>query len=450
MFNIDGSLKDVYRAKVDNYYDRWAIDAEVRKATAEADLAAWLKAYENYMTALKNYKNYQGTEAYTAVSEAISEYNALENTQKDLTAANAIRKTIYDYAVLREAADGHEVTYYDYTADNWKSFIQKYKDPIPAVADGTPNTELDNFNSYCWNLNLGSAQLSTSFGGTVTETNTLGIYLTATETVFGEYGPIETIVQPEAYQEGETTKYRMPADYEPTGGSYASYLADANIEDIITDIDNWAALYKIIYDDGQTVTAEIAEVYKQITDLQINSLEELKVLWAAEVELYLIKGNEYINSTIGGSVFSTNNPYETYYTNSTGIPTKKSVLENEITLLETAIRAGSLDQFSAVLYNPAQGGYYVYTGTLDAIIDAQEITVETASDNVVEAQLLLDLFKEHGFNCATSGTTATENNCKDILQNAIDKQTEIVKIKNDEVERLKSVLEELLAAATAE
>ena len=449
MFNIDGSLKDVYRAKVDNQYDRWAIDAAARKATAEADLAAWLKAYENYMTALKKYKNYQGTEAHSAVSDAINKYNALDNAKKDLTAANAIRETIYDYAVLREAADGHVVQYYDGTSSSMESFIEKYKDPIPAAPSGsTTNTELDNFNINCLNLDLGSESLDTYFyiNQTISETNTLGIYIAATYKVFGEDKNIAEIVQPEAYQDGEDTKYRMPADYEPTGGSYKLYLEDANVEDIITDIDNWAALYKVIYDDAQTVSDEIAEVYKQIDDLQFKSLDDLKVLWAAEVELYLIKGSESVN---GNDVFTNENPYETYYENNDDIPTKYNNIDKQIALIQTAIDAGDADNFTAVLYDPTNG-YYIYEGTLDGIISAQETKVETASSNVVDAQLLLDLFKEHGFNGASSSAEATENNCQAILQNAIDKQTEIVKIKNDEVERLKSVLEELLAAASAE
>lgn len=441
MFNVDGSLKDTYRAKVDNQYDRWAIDAAARKATAETDLAAWVKAYENYMTALKNYKNYQGEEVWQAATDAINAYIALEPAKQDLTAANALRKTIYDYAVLREAADGHVVDYWDYTIGNRESFVEKYKDAIPAAASGaTTNADLDFFNSIVGSISLGTQQLALNYWGTVSETNTLGIYLAATEKVFGETGDINTIVQPEAYQDGDATKYRMPADYVPTGGSYALYLADADVDDIITDIDNWAALYKILYDDANAVTAEIADINKQITDLRTKSLDELKALWAAEVELYLIKGT---NSNYGNP-FTNGNPYSTYWTNA-DIETEYSVLWDEITLLQSAINAGS---FSYVAYDEING-YYVTAGRLDAAIANQESAVEQAADAVEQAQVLLDLFVEHGYT-GTYGGTASESNCEAILQKAIDKQTEIVAFKQAEVDRLKAVLEDLLEAAAAE
>lgn len=444
MFNEDGALKDTYRAKLDNQYDRWAIDAAARKATAETDLAAWVKAYENYMTALNAYKNYEGIDVYLAIEQKVQAYNELDDDDKTLAAANEIRKAIYDYAVLREAADGTEV----YVDGN--IFVEKYKDPIPDVAQGeTVNQALIDFNNGIeYGLSLGDPQLKvyqTYYNGmTVSETNTLGQYLKATYVVFGiEYQNIESIVQPEAYQDGDATKYRMPADYVPTGGSYFLYLADADVDDIITDIDNWAALYKSICDAYQTVTTEVADINKQITDLRTQSLDELKALWAAEVELYLIKGT---NSNYGYP-FTNGNPYSTYWANA-DIETEYSVLWDEITLLQSAINAGSVNNFSYVVYDEFNG-YDVYTGSLDTAIAYQESAVEQAADAVEQAQVLLDLFVEHGYT-GTYGGTASESNCEAILQKAIDKQTEIVAFKQAEVDRLKAVLEDLLEAAAAE
>ena len=235
----------------------------------------------------------------------------------------------------------------------------------------------------------------------------------------------------------------MPADYVPTGGSYALYLADADVDDIITDIDNWAALYKILYDDANAVTAEIEDINKQITDLRTQSLDELKALWAAEVELYLIKGTKSNYSY----PFTHGNPYSTYWANA-DIETEYSVLWDEITILQSAINAGSVNYFSYVVYDEVNG-YDVYTGSLDTAIANQESAVEQAADAVEQAQVLLDLFVEHGYT-GTYGGTASESNCEAILQKAIDKQTEIVAFKQAEVDRLKAVLEDLLEAAAAE
>lgn len=444
LFNNDGSLKDNVLVKVNNELSRLEIDLPNIKATAQADSTAWVDAYAAYQAALVAYGDYRGTSTRNAVVEQIVTYNDLPSTTTaaaKAASAEALRQAIIAYIDKREAVDG-----YVFSTD----FRETYDEAFTAATDLTNfNSEMNNYESDP-NTYLGTDVISTTVTdlNNAAEENLLANFLKATNTLLGtNVTSLSDAVQPEAYQDGNTTKYRMPAGYETTGGTYGNYLSASEAEDIFTDIDEWIALYQGIEADRKESADAVADINAQIDELQIGAIDQYSALWAAEVECYLIKGT---NSTRTNDIWSTNNPYRSIYTSGgsgSTILSEYAAIQQEINYIDSAIMGGGT--FSYVTYDPSNGTYSINSGSLTDAIDALDQAIEEAQEDIITTQTKIDLYEEYGFTGANLTDTPDENNCLAIIDQQIEDKTAEIELLTAEVERIQTTMQKLLDAYTS-
>lgn len=441
--NADGSLKDNVIAKVDNELDRLKIDLPNKKAAATTDSTAWVNAYAAYQAALVAYGDYQGSTTWNAIVKQIAEYNDLPATTTaaaKAVSAETLRKAIIDYLNKREAVDG-----FVYTPD----FRETYNTAFAETTDLTAfNAEMVNYESSS-STYLGPSVISTTVTplASASDKNLLAVFLKAANKVFGgTNNNLNNAVQPEAYKDGETTKYRMPAGYEPTNGTYGAYLAAKDADDIFSTIDEWIALYQGIDADAKASAKEVADIDAQQETLTIAAMEQYSALWQAEVEAYLIKGS---NTTRYSEIWSTNNPYTSIYNwGGTGanVLSEYDAIQQEIDYIKSAILGGGT--FEYVIYDPTTGGYSTTSGTLTAAINDLDQDIEDAQEDIVDTQTLIDLYKEFGFT-GTSIGSATSNDCLKLLEKEIAEKQAEVNLLQAEVTRIQTTMQKLLDAYTA-
>lgn len=442
LFNGDGSLKDNVIAKVDNELDRLEIDLPNKKAAATADSTAWVNAYAAYQAALVAYGDYQGSTTWNAIVKQIAEYNDLPATTTaaaKAVSAETLRKAIIDYLNKREAVDG-----FVYTPD----FRETYNTAFAETTDLTAfNAEMINYETTSRTY-LGASVISTTVTSltSASDKNLLAVFLKAANKVFGgTNNNLNNAVQPEAYKDGETTKYRMPAGYEPTNGTYGAYLAAKDADDIFSTIDEWIALYQGIDADAKASAKEVADIDAQQETLTLAAMEQYSALWQAEVEAYLIKGSY---TTHSNEIWSTNNPYKNIYTSGTGaaVLSEYDAIQQEINYINSAILGGGT--FEYVIYDPTTGGYSTTSGSLTAAINALDQDIEDAKENIVDTQTKIDLYKEFGFT-GTSIGSATKNDCLKLLEKEIAEKQAEVNLLQAEVTRIQTTMQKLLDAYTA-
>lgn len=440
--NADGSLKDNVIAKVNNELDRLEIDLPNKKAAATTDSTAWVNAYAAYQAALVAYGDYQGSTTWNAIVKQIAEYNDLPATTTaaaKAVSAETLRKAIIDYLNKREAVDG-----FVYTPD----FRETYNTAFAETTDLTAfNAEMINYEASSTTY-LGADVISTAVTSltSASDKNLLAVFLKAANKVFGgSSNNLNSAVQPEAYKDGETTKYRMPAGYEPTSGTYGAYLAAKDADDIFSTIDAWIALYQGIDADAKASAKEVADIDAQQETLTIAAMEQYSALWQAEVEAYLIKGSY---TTRSNEIWSTNNPYKNIYTSGTGasVLSEYEAIQQEINYINSAISGGGT--FEYVIYNSTTGEYNTTTGTLTAAINALDEDIEDAQEGIVDTQTLIDLYKEYGFT-GTSIGSATSNDCLKLLEKEIEEKQAEVNMLQAEVTRIQTAMQKLLDAYTS-
>lgn len=444
LFNGDGSLKDNVIAKVDNELDRLEIDLPNKKAAATADSTAWVNAYAAYQAALVAYGDYKGTTTWDAIVKQVADYNALPATTTaaaKAAAAETLRKAIIGYLDKREAVDG-----FTYTPD----FRETYKTAFTESTDLTAfNAEMGSYESYS-SMYLGASVISTTVNSlaSASDKNLLAVFLKAANKVFGgNNSSLNDAVQPEAYKDGEATKYRMPAGYEPENGTYGEYLAAKDAADIFSTINEWIALYQGIDADAKASAKVVADIDAQQEVLTLAAMEQYSALWQAEVEAYLIKG---ANTTRRSEIWSINNPYSSIYNwGGTGanVLSEYDAIQQEINYISSAISGGGT--FEYVIYNPSTGEYSTVSGTLTAAINALDQDIEDAKDAIVNTQTKIDLYKEFGFT-GTSIGSATSNNCLKLLEKEIAEKEAEVELLKAEVTRIQATMKKLLDAYTAE
>lgn len=439
--NADGSLKDNVIAKVNNELDRLEIDLPNKKAAATTDSTAWVNAYAAYQAALVAYGDYQGSTTWNAIVKQIAEYNDLPATTTaaaKAVSAETLRKAIIDYLNKREAVDG-----FVYTPD----FRETYNTAFAETTDLTAfNAEMVSYESSS-STYLGTSVISTTVTplAFASDKNLLAVFLKAANKVFGgNNSSLNNAVQPEAYKDGETTKYRMPAGYEPTSGTYGAYLAAKDADDIFSTIDAWIALYQGIDADAKASAKEVADIDAQQEALTIAAMEQYSALWQAEVEAYLIKGS----NTTRTDIWSRNNPYRYIYTSGTGavVLSEYDAIQQEINYINSAILGGGT--FEYVIYDPATGEYSTTSGTLTAAINVLDQDIEYAKDEIVDTQTKIDLYKEFGF-IGTSIGSATKNDCLKLLEKEIEKKQAEVNMLQAEVTRIQTTMQKLLDAYTS-
>ncbi len=432
--NEDGTIKEEYTSKVANEIERFKIDGEQLKATAEKDLKAWIDAYKAYMDALETYKNYKGSEYYNSVIAEIKKYNDLDT--KTVAAANTLRTLLIDYFNKREAVDGVD----------GGTFRTDYKDAFAADADLTAfNSLVSSYESNPdYNYNLGAKQISTNRSGN--DKCKLDAFLDATNTVFGGYPySLNDAVQPTVTEKADKTKeYTMPAGYEPTGGTYKAYLDNQDAQDLFGAIDSWVALYQKVNKDAVDAQLIADNAISIINAGRTEQLEALEALWKMEIETFLIKGQA---SEEIGSIFSTDeickNPYMDIYVNSNySLTTKYSVLEKEISDIQNLINTGNIFYVDYT----QDGGYEVVSGTLESAIDNIESKIEQIEADIIEVQTKIDLYAEYKFKYETEGTDASKDNCLKMLDDAIAAKQKEVDYKKAAVTRLENTIKKLLEA----
>lgn len=430
--NEDGTIKEEYTSKVANEIERFKIDGEQLKATAEKDLKAWIDAYKAYMDALETYKNYKGSEYYNSVIAEIKKYNDLDT--KTVAAANTLRTLLIDYFNKREAVDGVD----------GGTFRTDYKNAFAADADLTAFNSLVGYYESNPDDNLGAKQISTNRSSN--DKCKLNAFLDATNTVFGGYPySLNDAVQPTVTEKADKTKeYTMPAGYEPTGGTYKAYLDNQDAQDLFGAIDSWVALYLKVNKDAVDAQLIADNAISIINAGRTEQLEALEALWKMEIETFLIKGQA---SGEIGSIFSTDeickNPYMDIYVNSNySLTTKYSVLEKEISDIENLINTGNIFYVDYT----QDGGYEVVLGTLEDAIDKIESKIEQIEADIIEVQTKIDLYAEYKFKYETEETVASQNNCLKMLDDAIAAKQKEVDYKKAAVTRLENTIKKLLEA----
>lgn len=437
--NEDGTIKEEYTSKVANEIERFKIDGEQLKATAEKDLKAWIDAYKAYMDALETYKNYKGSEYYNSVIAEIKKYNDLDT--KTVAAANTLRTLLIDYFNKREAVDGVD----------GGTFRTDYKDAFAADADLTSFNSLVGSYESNPDYNLGAKQISTN--RSYNDKCKLDAFLDATYTVFieapGTSKPYSLnaneVVQPTVTEKADKTKeYTMPAGYEPEGGTYALYLSNLDAQNTFGSIDQWVALYQKVNKDAVDAQLIADNAISIINAGRTEQLEALEALWKMEIETFLIKGQA---SEEIGSIFSTDeickNPYMDIYVNSNySLTTKYSVLEKEISDIQNLINTGNIFYVDYT----QDGGYEVVSGTLESAIDNIESKIEQIEADIIEVQTKIDLYAEYKFKYETEGTEASKDNCLKMLDDAIAAKQKEVDYKKAAVTRLENTIKKLLEA----
>lgn len=427
----DGTLKESYRAKVENELTRMKIDFVAITENAKADSAAWITAYANYMAALKDYNNYQGTNYRDQIVKAIKAYVNL-TTPATVAQANTLRTQVITYLNKRYAVDGGgdlQIT------EDWKD----------AVTDAT----LADFNNAVsqWNRSadsyLGSLTLSKSVGNLTLaekEKNTLKIFLVAYNKLSGESvndlkKAIEPIVSGDSYD--------MPADFEPTiDGSYGKYLYTAEALKIFDNLDSWIALYQEVVKAGKEVKDAVAVINAKIAELNKTSIDKLTELWKAEVNCYLIKG---MASNRRHEIWSTGaiqNPYSGIYENDYSPVTEYSTIQSEINNIDALINGTK--SFSYVAYDPYNGYSVQTTYNLSSTIDNVKLNISWLETNIADTQQQIDLFKEYGFN--SIGEDASTGNCLTLMDQKIAELEKEVEYAKAEVEAYQAILKKLLDA----
>lgn len=437
----DGTLKETYRAKVENELARLKIDFATIKETAKTDSAAWITAYANYMKALKDYNNYQGTDYYKQITKAIAAYRVL-TTPATVAQANTLRTQVITYLNKRYAVDGRG----DLT------ITEKWKDAVTDATLSDFNNDVDQWSGSA-NYYLGSESLNKNVNDLTLadgEKNTLKIFLAAFNKMAGGYvsngyiymayslsDAIEPIVSGDSYD--------MPADYEPIIGSYGTYLSSAKALKIFDNLDNWIALYQTVSKAGKDVEDAVAAINEKIAELNKNSIDKLTELWKAEVNCYLIKGNESGRSNeIWSRSGATYNPYYTIYVNASNLVTEYSTIQSEIDNIDALI--SGTQSFSYVTYDPRTGYSVKTTSNLSYIISSLKSTISNLETTIAETQKVIDLFKEYGF---TGIGEANETNCLTIMDKEIERLKKVVESAQAEVDANQAILKKLLDAYTA-
>lgn len=434
----DGTLKETYRAKVENELTRIKIDFATIKETAKTDSAAWITAYANYMKALKDYNNYQGKDYYNQIVKAIAAYRAL-TTPATVAQANTLRTQVITYLNKRYAVDG----------GGDMAITEKWEDAVTDATLSDFNTDVDSWSGNAVYY-LGSATLSKTVSDLNLadgEKNTLKIFLAASKkmngTVTYDFSYVtEPIVSGDSYD--------MPADYEPTSGSYGLYLTSAKALKIFDNLDNWIALYQTVDKAGKDAEDAVNAINEKITELNTNSIDEQTQLWIAEVNCFLIKGSvsQRQNEIWSNDGTYYTNPYYSIYAGSNAIPvvTEYSALQSEINNIEALING--TQNFSYVMYNPTTGYSVATTANLSGVIAALKSTISTLETSIATTQKEIDLFKEYGFN-SNNNATASTSNCLTLMDQEIERLKKVVEHAQATVDTNQAILKKLLDAYAA-
>ena len=424
--NLNIQPTDAEIAKAKGELTRMAIDKADKYAIFQKDSTAWMDSYKAYMTALTNYKNYQQTTTYEAITAKVDAYKALAPADQTKDKANALIADLKAYGQLRDAVDGATGRV---NVDNKE--VRLYS--VAVIDDsGTPTgnqVTLSSFNSYMSNSNswiLGNQQLATTYyNSTLSDFDgAIQRLLLASNTLFGTYKELKYIIEPKKVGD----KYYLPEDVNAeTGSSYYLYMTAMEDLDIFTNIEKWIALDNSLTADLEKFEAAQKEINDNVAKLENSIADKRDAIWKAELERQLLDNNQRL---------SDGNPY--YVSSSSACQIQ--ALNNLMLTIKNAITNGG--QVTYVTYDPVNHKFETVEGTIEGLISNQESKIETAKDNVATAEGKLEAYKTLGKD--------DKSRYQSDLQAEIDNAQQEVDFMQADVDGLNATLKKLLDAYAAE
>ena len=348
---------------------------------------------------------------------AYSELDAAKQTEAE---AIKHRDAIVAYAALRNAVDDGTTN-----APNWGNFKTDYAKTATADPLKTPAT-LTSFNAMINGLTtttiqnlIGGKDLVTTYttnqsyegDGTLQKFYNAYVTLFVDEDANSSYTiSKEEVILPILVNGVAPEKIAdaIPEDIVATAGSDGAYSAYINATDFagnnpfIANIDKWTALYDDLNKQVDLITARNKELTDAIATVVAQWNDELVKVWEAELQVYLILGNQAIGSE---QVISTGNyPYGDYL--NTQVPgdggigyagrTEKKALDDELKFVQNALDNDG--KFTVVTFDPNTNSYNTnITSDLTGLIEGMEQTIINQQKDIETIQLEIDQFDQLGF-----------------------------------------------------
>ena len=420
--DVTGKVKASIAAQVQAEKDRLQINKTNIENTFNTAVKAWVDSYIAYEKALKDYGFYSNgvNKAYADMESSILAYSELDAAKQTEAEAIKLRDAIVAYAALRNAVDDGTTN-----APNWGNFKTDYAKTATADPLKTPAT-LTSFNAMINGLTtttiqnlIGGKDLVTTYttnqsyegDGTLQKFYNAYVTLFVDEDANSSYTiSKEEVILPILVNGVAPEKIAdaIPEDIVATAGSDGAYSAYINATDFagnnpfIANIDKWTALYDDLNKQVDLITARNKELTDAIATVVAQWNDELVKVWEAELQVYLILGNQAIGSE---QVISTgNNPYGDYL--NTQVPgdggigyadrTEKKALEDELKFVQNALDNDG--KFTVVTFDPNTNSYNTnITSDLTGLIEGMEQTIINQQKDIETIQLEIDQFDQLGF-----------------------------------------------------
>lgn len=420
--DVTGKVKASIAAQVQAEKDRLQINKTNIENTFNTAVKAWVDSYIAYEKALKDYGFYSNgvNKAYADMESSILAYSELDAAKQTEAEAIKLRDAIVAYAALRNAVDDGTTN-----APKWGNFKTDYAKTATADPLKTPAT-LTSFNAMINGLTtttiqnlIGGKDLVTTYttnqsyegDGTLQKFYNAYVTLFVDEDANSSYTiSKEEVILPILVNGVAPEKIAdaIPEDIVATAGSDGAYSAYINATDFagnnpfIANIDKWTALYDDLNKQVDLITARNKELTDAIATVVAQWNDELVKVWEAELQVYLILGNQAIGSE---QVISTgNNPYGGYL--NTQVPgdggigyadrTEKKALEDELKFVQNALDNDG--KFTVVTFDPNTNSYNTnITSDLTGLIEGMEQTIINQQKDIETIQLEIDQFDQLGF-----------------------------------------------------
>ena len=419
--DVTGKVKASIAAQVQAEKDRLQINKTNIENTFNTAVKAWVDSYIAYEKALKDYGFYSNgvNKAYADMESSILAYSELDAAKQTEAEAIKLRDAIVAYAALRNAVDDGTTN-----APNWGNFKTDYAKTATADPLKTPAT-LTSFNAMINGLTtttiqnlIGGKDLVTTYttnqsyegDGTLQKFYNAYVTLFVDEDANSSYTiSKEEVILPILVNGVAPEKIAdaIPEDIVATAGSDGAYSAYINATDFagnnpfIANIDKWTALYDDLNKQVDLITARNKELTDAIATVVAQWNDELVKVWEAELQVYLILGNQAIGSE---QVISTDNPYGDYL--NTQVPgdggigyadrTEKKALEDELKFVQNALDNDG--KFTVVTFDPNTNSYNTnITSDLTGLIEGMEQTIINQQKAIETIQLEIDQFDQLGF-----------------------------------------------------
>lgn len=417
---VTGKVKASIAAQVQAEKDRLQINKTNIENTFNTAVKAWVDSYIAYEKALKDYGFYSNgvNKAYADMESSILAYAELDAAKQTEAEAIKLRDAIVAYAALRNAVDDGTTN-----AVNWNNFKTNYAKTATADPLKTPAT-LAAFNFMINGLSassigdlIGGKDLVTTYStdqsyegdGTLQKFYNAYVTLFVDEDANNSYSISNVDVILPILVNGaapEKIADAIPEDIDATvgNGAYSAYINATDFagnNPFIANIDKWTALYDDLNKQVDLITARNKELTDAIDTVVAQWNDELVKVWEAELQVYLILGNQTIGSE---QVISTDNPYSAYLNTQNpsdgGIGyadrTEKKALEDELKFVQNALDNDG--KFTVVTFDPNTNSYNTnITSDLTGLIEGMEQTIINQQKAIETIQLEIDQFDQLGF-----------------------------------------------------